>query len=236
MRIAEWTYDGAIIISALVVVFLGATEIIPSWHSRILYSIAVVMFGIAAGITLMRMWVRKELEQQIAPWNEVLVEPAVQIDAAQLVIDPYYDDTAAKRALTLFEQLLKPDELAEWRQRGRVRIFLDNGFWADIGSGRVFWSDGYNQCVYPRDGNMPPQDYCVAQLLYLRNDPDKMRKIGGLSPVVRRTVFSKNNPNGTATRYEIKTADVERYPVLAARMQQHGTSSPDATFRRLGGA
>ena len=94
-----------------------------------------------------------------------------------------------ERAQALFQRLLKPEQREEWRKRGLVTVPLGNGQSAQIGSGSVNWQGHpglYSQCVGPnmmKFGAMPRSDIFVAQLLYLRNNPNGVRAVSNLPPL-----------------------------------------------------
>ncbi len=92
-------------------------------------------------------------------------------------------------ARVLFERLLTDEQLIEWRRARCVTVPLSQGGWARITgpvpfvpSFRIQWSDApaVLQCVIPESDHagLPRGDTLIAQLLYLRNEPNRLRRIG----------------------------------------------------------
>lgn len=114
-----------------------------------------------------------------------------------LMLSMHFDDPEA-RAAAVFESVLTQSQLNQWKETKQVTVPLPRGGAAIIGTGKVEWSDGNNQCVGPALNQhecwMPMGDILLCQLLYLRSDPNYVRSVGKLSSVQRmsgRTAISR---------------------------------------------
>jgi hypothetical protein len=100
---------------------------------------------------------------------------------------------ARDRAQALFVRLLDPKQREQYQAFGYVDVPLPNGQSARIGPAyRIGWPrdaigraypKSASQCVVPSGEDIPAADILIAQLLHLRNDPNRLRRIGGLKPL-----------------------------------------------------
>lgn len=135
----------------------------------------------------------KERKEERANMKPVLAGSPADV----LMLSMHFDDPDA-RAAAVFESMLTQSQLNQWNTSRQVTVPLPRGGAAVIGTGKVEWSDGNNQCVGPilnqHECWMPMGDILLCQLLYLRSDPNYVRSIGKLSSVQRmagRTSISR---------------------------------------------
>lgn len=142
--------------------------------------------GAAFGILSVGLfWYFKSLREQRAD-DLANSQPILSGSPADvLMLSMHYSDPD-QRATAVFESLLTPVQLNQWTKTRQVTVPLAGGRAAIIGTGRVWWSDGENQCVGPYmtfHDHMPMGDILLCQLLYLRNDPNYVRSVSQLVPI-----------------------------------------------------